>query len=116
MWFTRVRDWLGRPPSDHRRQRAVERVERALDRVGSSSPLEFARLHNLMIEQIPHSLAIGSTRFFGRLEGDRILVYPSEMPLERVVAHELFHWLDPGSDGELAAQLFASRWTGDAPS
>ncbi|MCE7869365.1 hypothetical protein DYH09_03195 [bacterium CPR1] len=104
--------WLGRPITEERWQKACQRVERALTRVGSSGPLEFALQNGLTVERRPSPLSIGSTRFFGRLEGDRILIYPSELPCAQVVAHELFHWLDPGPDGEFAAHLFVSRWLG----
>lgn len=103
---------LGRRISDKRWQRAQLRVEQALARVQATTPLEFADQNGLTVERCKQPLTIGSTRFYGRLEGRRILVYPSELPGELVVAHEIFHWLDPGSDGELAAHLFATRWLG----
>jgi hypothetical protein len=104
--------WLGCALTEQRWQRAQRRVEQALARVGETRPFEFADQNGLTVEQCKEPLSIGSTRFYGRLEGQRILVYPSELPSELVVAHELFHWLDPGSDGELAAHLFATRWLG----
>lgn len=86
------------------------RVQRALERV-HGTPLEFARSQNLTVVMAPRPCHIGSTRFFGRLEGTVITVYPSEKNVDEVVAHELYHWIDPTGPEE-AARLFASLWTG----
>lgn len=86
----------------------LERVERAWRRV-RGTPLEFARAQGLTVVFAPEPLRIGTTRFFGRLEGTLITVYPSERAVDEVVAHELYHWLDPDGPEE-AARLFAARW------
>lgn len=85
-----------------------ERAERAWRRV-RGTPLEFARAEGLTVVFAPEPLNIGTTRFYGRLEGRLITVYPSERAVDEVVAHELYHWLDPGGPEE-AARQFASRW------
>jgi hypothetical protein len=85
-----------------------ERVERALRRV-RGTPLEFASAEGLTVVFASEPHHIGNARFYGRLEGTLITVYPSERAVDEVVAHELYHWLDP-SGPEEAARLFASRW------
>lgn len=83
-------------------------MERALRRV-HGTPLEFASAQGLTVVYAQEPYRIGNARFYGRLEGTLITVYPSERDVEEVVAHELYHWLDP-SGPEEAARLFASRW------
>lgn len=110
-------------------QQSVDRVEAALRQV-TGTPFE--ELEKRGIELVPADLSIGRVSVRGRLELDskRVLYDPRALqdlgramdwadlpgePLELMLAHELFHLLDPGCPSHLAegaAHMFATRLLG----